>query len=139
MAKFPKILAVAAVSLSSQAALAQENELTLGKSSFGARCASCHGADGKGGGEIAGLFRIPPADLTTLAERAGGKFPFVDVYYTLIRGMEQPGHGDSDMPVWGDYFVADSLEDRGVTPGEAIEIAAGRAMSLALYLESIQE
>ena len=53
--------------------------------------------------------------------------------------MEQPGHGDSDMPVWGDYFVADSLEDRGVTPGEAIEIAAGRAMSLALYLESIQE
>ena len=134
-----KILATAVVLLSSNAALAQENELTIGKSSFGARCASCHGVDGKGGGEIADLFRIPPTDLTTLAERAGGSFPFVDIYYTLARGMEQLGHGDSEMPVWGDYFVADSLADRGVTPGEAIAIAAGRAMSLTLYIESIQE
>ncbi|MGJ8588508.1 MAG: c-type cytochrome [Yoonia sp.] len=137
--QFHKILATAVVLLSSNAAWAQENDLILGKSSFGARCASCHGADGKGGGEIGALFRTPPTDLTTLAERAGGSFPFVDVYYTLARGMEQPGHGDSEMPVWGEYFVADSLADRGVTPGEAVAIAAGRAMSLALYLESIQE
>jgi len=137
--QFSKILAVAAVLLSSNAALAQENELILGKSSFGALCASCHGVDGKGDGEVAKLLRIPPSDLTTLTERAGGKFPFVDVYYTLARGMEQPGHGDSEMPVWGQFFVADSLTDRGVTPGEAVAIAAGRAMSLALYLESIQE
>ena len=134
-----KTLATAVVLLSSNVALAQENELTLGKSSFGALCASCHGSDGKGGGEIAALFRTPPSDLTTLAERAGGSFPFVDVYYTLARGMEQPGHGDSEMPVWGDYLVADSLADKGVTPGEAVAIAAGRVMSLALYLESIQE
>lgn len=134
-----KILATTVVLLSSSAALAQENELTLGKSSFGARCATCHGTDAKGGGEIAELFRNPPTDLTTLAERAGGSFPFVDVYYTLARGLEKPGHGASEMPVWGEYFVADSLADRGVTPGEAIAIAAGRAFSLTLYLESIQE
>ncbi|MBT8410932.1 MAG: cytochrome c, partial [Octadecabacter sp.] len=118
---------------------AQDNDLILGKSSFGARCAICHGDDGKGGGEVAELFRTPPSDLTKLAERAGGRFPFVDVYYTLARGMEQPGHGDAEMPVWGDYFVADALVDRGVSPGDSVAIAAGRLMTLTLYLESIQE
>ena len=137
--QYYKILATALVLFSSNEALAQENELTLGKSSFGARCATCHGVDGKGGGEISELFRIPPTDLTTLAERAGGSFPFVEVYYTLALGMEQRGHGDAEMPVWGDYFVADSLEDRGVAPGDAISMAAGRLMALTLFLESIQE
>ncbi|QEE35353.1 cytochrome c [Octadecabacter sp. SW4] len=133
------ILTTTVVLLSSSPALAQDNDLTLGQSSYGARCAICHGVDGKGGGEVAELFRIPPTDLTKLAERAGGRFPFVDVYYTLARGIEQPGHGDAEMPVWGDYFVADSLVDRGVSSGDAVAIAAGRLMTLTLYLESIQE
>lgn len=118
---------------------AQESEITLGKSTFTARCALCHGPDASGGGEIAELFKVPPADLTTLAARAGGSFPFSDVYELIAAGMDQPGHGDSEMPVWGDYFLADTLEDRGVSPGDALEIAAGRIFSVVLYLESIQK
>ena len=53
--------------------------------------------------------------------------------------MEAPGHGTSAMPVWGDEFMADALEDRGVSKNDAINIAAGRALSLAYYLETIQE
>ena len=133
------IIATAALVLSTCAVNAQENELALGKSSYHARCALCHGIDGKGGGEIAELFKVAPSNLTELAKRSGGSFPFVQVYYTLAQGMQKPGHGDAEMPIWGDYFVSDSLEDRGVTPGDAISIAAGRIMALTLYLESIQQ
>ena len=52
--------------------------------------------------------------------------------------MEAVGHGRSEMPIWGDYFIADALEDRGVKMSDAVEIAAGRVLSLTYYLESIQ-
>ena len=121
------------------AAQAQDSVIILGKSSFGARCALCHGEDGKGGGEIAELFKVPPADLTKLSERAGGAFPFARVYGIIVDGMDEAGHGESQMPIWGDYFIADALEDRGVKMSDAVEIATGRALSLTYYLESIQE
>ena len=53
-------------------------------------------------------------------------------------GMDEAGHGDSKMPIWGDYFIADALEDRGIKMSDAVEIATGRVLSLTYYLESIQ-
>jgi mono/diheme cytochrome c family protein len=125
--------------LSAGAVQADDSAITLGKSAYGALCAVCHGPDAKGGGEVGELFEVKPPNLTTLAKDAGGKFPFADVYQTIILGMEAPGHGPSEMPVWGDYFMADALTDRGVNEADAMFIAAGRALSVAYYLESIQE
>ena len=48
--------------------------------------------------------------------------------------MDKPGHGDSEMPIWGDYFMADALENRGVHMSDAVEIATGRVLSLVYYL-----
>ena len=127
--KLGTALATTIVVMAAGAAQAQDSALVLGKSTFGARCALCHGADGKGGGE----------DLTTLAERNGGAFPFARVYSIIVDGMDAAGHGDSEMPIWGDYFIADALEDRGVKLSDAIEITQGRVLSLTYYLESIQE
>ncbi len=93
----------------------------------------------KGEGRSQDYFRWRLRDLTKLSERADGTFPFPRVYSILVSGMEEAGHGDSQMPIWGDYFMADALEDRGVLPGDAIAIAVGRITSLAYYLESIQE
>ena len=132
-------LTAAVIVVSAVAAQAQDAALVLGKSSYGALCAVCHGENGKGDGEVAELFKIPPPDLTKLAEAAGGRFPFPEVYSVIVSGMEERGHGEAEMPIWGDYFLADAQEDRGVMPGDAVAIAAGRAMSVALYLESIQE
>jgi mono/diheme cytochrome c family protein len=131
-------LAFTFVALAAGAAQAQDSAIILGKSTFGARCALCHGEDGKGGGEIAELFRVPPADLTKLAERNDGAFPFARVYSIIVDGMDEAGHGDSKMPIWGDYFIADALEDRGIKMSDAVEIATGRVLSLTYYLESIQ-
>lgn len=134
-----RILASLAVILAAGVAQAQESAVIIGKSTFNARCALCHGAEGKGDGEIAELFEVRPSDLTELAERNGGQYPFAEVYDIIVKGMEQRGHGDSTMPIWGDYFIADALEDRGVSPGDATEIAAGRVLSVVYYLESIQQ
>ncbi|WP_093155037.1 hypothetical protein [Aliiruegeria lutimaris] len=57
------------------------------------------GEDGKGGGEVAELFAVKPPNLTNLAARADGKFPFSDVFHVIILGMEAPGHGPSEMPI----------------------------------------
>ncbi len=134
-----KIMMSAIVVLSASAAQSEDSAIILGKSTFGARCSLCHGKDGKGGGEIAELFQVPPSDLTKLSERAGGKFPFSEVYGIIINGMEKKGHGGSTMPIWGEYFMSDALEDRGVNATDALYIAAGRANSVASYLELIQE
>jgi mono/diheme cytochrome c family protein len=39
-------------------------------------CAACHGAHARGNGPAASALKIQPPDLTTLAKRHGGKFPY---------------------------------------------------------------
>lgn len=134
-----KLLAAAIVVFSANAAQAQDSAITLGETAYRSLCAACHGEDAKGGGEVGALFEVTPPSLTDLAERSGGMFPFANVYKVITLGMEAPGHGPSQMPVWGDFFMADALEDRGVSRTEAMYAAAGRIFSLSLYLESIQE
>ena len=133
------LITTAAVTFSVKGVRAEDSAIVIGKSTFGARCALCHGIDGKGGGEIAELFQVPPSDLTTLAKNEGGRFPFPRVYETIVEGMEKKGHGNAEMPIWGDYFMADAIEDRGISAGDALHIAQGRILSLAYYLELIQE
>lgn len=133
------ILATLAVVIGAPAVHADDTTITLGRSTYSALCSVCHGDDAKGGGEVAELFMVKPPNLTTLAARAGGTFPWSETYDVITLGMEAPGHGTSEMPIWGDYFMADALEDRGVNKTDALYIAAGRARSLTEYLESIQE
>ena len=45
-----------------------------GKDLYQAYCVYCHGGDGEGHGPEAAVLRVPPADLTTIAARNGGKF-----------------------------------------------------------------
>jgi mono/diheme cytochrome c family protein len=97
---------------------------------FRAYCATCHGKDAKGGGPMAGSLRIPPADLTRIAERNGGKFPFLQVQ-KIISGEEQSPatHGTREMPVWGPIFSEVSWDQ---------DLGRARIYSLAKYLQAIQ-
>jgi mono/diheme cytochrome c family protein len=93
-------------------------------------CASCHGTAGRGDGVLAPDLRVPPADLTRIAARAAGHFPFEDVRRTIDGRTTTRGHGTSDMPVWGEVFPRASGTD-SPDPESAIS-------RLTHYLWSIQ-
>lgn len=75
-----------------------------GKEMFASYCASCHGASGKGDGPAAAALKSPPSDLTLLAKRNSGKFPYDHVVSILQGRATVTAHGNRDMPVWGPVF-----------------------------------
>jgi mono/diheme cytochrome c family protein len=78
---------------------------------FAKHCATCHGAEGEGGGPAASAMKVAPPNLRTLAKRSGGPFPH-DAIAAYIDGREQvASHGDRLMPVWGDFLQR--AEDKG--------------------------
>jgi mono/diheme cytochrome c family protein len=111
----------------------QEKQLSdsfRGPELFKAYCATCHGKDGKGGGPMAALLRIAPADLTRIAVRNGGTFPFLQVQKIISGEQQTPAtHGTREMPVWGPIFSEVSWDQ---------DLGRVRIYSLAMYLEAIQ-
>lgn len=94
-------------------------------------CAACHGSDAKGHGPAAYALKVPPADLTTLAKRHDGKFPYPYVSDVLLFGKGFPAHGSSEMPTWGPLFRY--LDQRN----EAV--VRQRVKKLSDYLATLQE
>jgi mono/diheme cytochrome c family protein len=110
-----------------------------GKVEYMNSCASCHGADGKGVGPVASAlaFKIPKP-LTGLAAANDGEFPMSRVIQIIDGRTGVRGHGtDSGMPVWGAVYKAPLVGEIGPYGTEAA--VRGRILSLALYLETIQE
>ncbi|WP_270935669.1 c-type cytochrome [Falsiroseomonas oryzae] len=100
-------------------------------------CAQCHGDDGKGGGQVARLLNTRPSDLTTLARRNNGAFPFVRVGQ-IIDGREDIAlHGGREMPFWGQMFGFEAGDRFGNRMREVY--VQGRVYELVLYLNSIQQ
>jgi mono/diheme cytochrome c family protein len=98
---------------------------------FRTHCASCHGGTGRGNGPMADQLRQAPPDLTKYTARNGGLFPRERVY-RIVDGRDVSSHGDREMPVWGDVFVA----TRGGQPAAS---AAARIDAIVRYLEGIQQ
>jgi len=108
------------------------NYVPSGKLTYRLYCASCHGIDAKGQGPFASMLKVPPADLTTLAKRHDGKFPY-DYVSDILRFGPGPTilHGSSDMPTWGSIFqYFDKNNERAVEQ---------RIRNLCNYLASLQE
>ena len=94
-------------------------------------CAACHGVDAKGNGPAASRLKTPPPDLTTLAKRHMGKFPYDYVAGVLRFGPGPSAHGSSDMPTWGPIFqIIDKNNEQSVQQ---------RIKNLSAYLASLQE
>lgn len=104
-------------------------DAAAGEESFKTYCAACHGKSGKGDGPLAKDMKVRPADLTQIAKKNKGEFPF-DGVVKIIDGREPVrGHGSKDMPVWGEAFKTTDNE------AQAME----RMKQLAHFLWSIQE
>ncbi len=100
-----------------------------GKALYQEYCAVCHGVAGKGHGPAAEALKAIPADLTQLASRNHGQFPYVEVQQTISAGGPYLAHGTKDMPVWGSIF-SDSARDTG--------FGAMRVYAVAKYIEQLQ-
>ncbi|HYM07723.1 MAG TPA: c-type cytochrome [Terriglobales bacterium] len=108
------------------------NYVPSGKVMFKQYCASCHGIDAKGQGPLATMLKVPPANLTTLAKRHEGKFPY-DYVADVLRFGPGPTvlHGSSDMPTWGPIFEYLDKNDE--------DAVKQRIKNLCNYLASLQD
>lgn len=112
-----------------------------GEKDFQALCGSCHAVDGTGNGERSSGLKNQPSDLTILAQKNDGHFPYVKVR-KVIDGRVGEGyyraHRKGDMPVWGDVF---SREKGNSAPGQLHARAATkmRILDLVDYLVTIQK
>lgn len=117
------------------AAATEADEFATGKAEYLSACAACHGDAADGKGPIASMFRDPVPDLTGLASRNEGRFPFLKVFQVIDGRSVIRAHGDP-MPIFGGRFRAEA-EARGAVFG-AEAIARARLLELVLYLQSIQ-
>ncbi len=99
-------------------------------------CASCHGSTGKGDGPMAAELVNKPPDLTQIARKSDGKFPFWQVYQTINGRRIPPAHGKSEMPVWG---RSPEMFYGGIVPGETAHESHEWMLAVTFYLQSIQE
>jgi len=97
-------------------------------------CAACHGTDGHGDGPLAASLNPPPADLTTLAKRNGGKFDEVSVMMIVDGRRLVAQHGPRDMPVWGAVFAEQHVGEPMAMYGATLD-----ARAVADYLRTIQQ
>jgi mono/diheme cytochrome c family protein len=103
-----------------------------GDALFATHCATCHGADGEGGGPVANAMNVTMPNLRTLAKRGGGAFP-TDAVAAYIDGRSQvASHGDRLMPVWGDFLQMPGDK------GNVEERVRMRIAALIAFIERLQ-
>ncbi len=113
--------------------------LERGRTEFDHQCASCHGTTAKGDGPLRPFLVKPPSDLTTLAQRHGGKLPEQQLREMIDgRAMNEPGpHGGREMPVWGQRFREDAQQTR-LGRWKPERKVRERLDALVTYLQSMQ-
>lgn len=105
-----------------------------GKLAYMENCASCHGFDAKGTGDMAENLIVMPPDLTTLSARNGGVFPS-DYVMSTIDGLARAPHFSGAMPEFGANGMGDTVivEKDGIGTPVPAELLA-----LTQYLEGVQ-
>lgn len=105
-----------------------------GPADFAAYCSACHGAQGKGDGELAGTLAKKPADLTRLSRRNKGVFPTTRVMAQIWGYAGAKGRGV--MPDFGPLLEGDMLPYDG---GDGIMSPTPiRLVELAEYVKALQ-
>jgi mono/diheme cytochrome c family protein len=120
--------------------------LDHGKAEYHSSCAPCHGSDGKGTGPVSAGLKVPPPDLTVLAKKNNGVFPFNSVYEMIDGRKTIIAHGTRDMPIWGDRYTPEPSKALIPRPSENIlgfyhpeTVVQMRILAVIDYLNRIQE
>ena len=112
----------------------KQTPVDSGKVMFSSYCAVCHGAEGTGNGPAAKALKVPPTNLTLLSQNNHGAFQSNHVSSVLKFGVENPAHGTSAMPIWGDLML--SLHSANQ---DSSTLVNQRIHNLTEYLRQIQK
>lgn len=107
-----------------------------GKTIYADKCAVCHGANGKGDGELASRLDTRPADLTRIAARRNGVWPQLEVM-SIIDGYSKRYLPGTEMPIY-DEFLEGNLVTFDTGNGVHQKTPAG-LLAIVNYLETIQD
>jgi mono/diheme cytochrome c family protein len=140
------VAAVAAITIAS-GGQAVAGVLDRGEPEYHSSCAPCHGSDGKGAGPVSAGLKVPPPDLTVLAKKNNGVFPFNSVYEIIDGRKAIIAHGTRDMPIWGDRYAPEPSKALIPRPSENIlslfydpeAVVRMRILATVDYLNRIQE
>jgi mono/diheme cytochrome c family protein len=127
----PRCLAAAIVALAAAAYAAEPTD--AGQTLYRRYCAACHGRNAKGDGPVAAALGEKPTDLTGIARRNKGEFPYLGTIAAIDGTREVRAHGVSEMPVWGEVFTRSA----GWSAEREAE-ARGKIVLITEYLRSIQ-
>ncbi len=105
--------------------------LREGAEEYAESCAACHGTDFKGSGELGQKLFKKPHDLTEIAKRNGGVFPFRRVFDVIAGDQTVEGHDTMHMPKYAERMKREDFQP-GYNPAHV------RILELTHYLESIQ-
>jgi mono/diheme cytochrome c family protein len=119
-------------------ATGQQQKLDLGKREFDSNCAVCHGTNGKGNGPYADLLRTAVPDLSTLAKRNNGVFPFMRVYESVDGTQMVKAHGTRDMPIWGADYKVKGAEYYMEIPYDPEAYVRTRILAVTEYVYRLQ-
>ena len=110
----------------------------IGKREYEANCAQCHGLKGKGDGPIADWSEIGVSDLTLLAKRNNGVFPFARVYEFIDGTQVVKAHGTREMPIWGADYKVKGAEYYMDVPFNPETYVRARILALTEYVYRLQ-
>ena len=103
------------------------------KQDYDEHCATCHGLTGKGNGGSLVPTKMP--DITQLAKKNGGGFPFEQVVETIDGRRNIPSHERIHMTFWGVTMQTPGAE---FSPQSDAAVKK-RIEALARYIETMQE
>lgn len=128
-------LPIAAMGVLGASVVVAQN-VDVGAELYGDYCAACHGTSGTGDGEMASLLTVPASNLTVLAKNNDGLYPMLDVIHIIDGRTGVRSHG-GEMPVFGTAFMAEAPSP--ADPYGNVLLSRGRVLSVAMYLETLQE
>ena len=118
---------------------APAEKIDLGRTEYTANCLNCHGQVGDGNGPYAALLNKTPSDLTQLAKSNKGVFPVARVYEVIDGRQTTKGHGQRDMPIWGNAYRIESGEKMFETRYDPEIYVRTRILALIEYISRLQK
>lgn len=128
-----------AASIAVSGAAFSADKIDIGQREYKDSCLNCHGEFGDGNGPYAQLLNKRASDLTQLTKKNNGVFPFTRVYEVIDGRQVVSGHGERDMPIWGNVYrikAGEYYADMNYNPEHYVR---SRILAVIEYISRLQK